>query len=178
MDASKHPEVMPRMDAAGAVTHGPAARWTDDGLDDAAGFPWSDRYLLGHGAMDDTHREFVALVDALLTVPDEDLSRALEAFAHHAREHFGQEDAWMSQQDFPARECHVDEHAKVLASVGEVQQLLALGETSIVRELAQALMHWFPAHADHMDSALAGWLVERRHGARPLVWRRDRVSET
>lgn len=137
------------------------------------GFAWDDRYLLGHGPMDDTHREFVTLVDALLTVPDAGLEQALAAFAEHAVVHFEQEDRWMKGSDFPATDCHIDEHAKVLASVREVQQELAEGNVQLVRELAVALMDWFPGHADYMDSALATWLVKRSHGGAPLVFRRE-----
>jgi hemerythrin len=138
-----------------------------------AGFDWTDRYLLGYAAMDDTHREFVTLVDALLTTPDDGLAHALDAFAAHAVAHFEQEDDWMRTTDFPAGDCHIDEHAKVLASVRDVQQALADGNSGIVRELAQALMDWFPGHADYMDSALAQWMVKRSHGGAPLVFRRD-----
>ena len=137
------------------------------------GFDWTDRYLLGYRAMDDTHREFVALVDTLLTVPDAGLAHALDAFAEHAAAHFEQEDGWMRTTDFPAADCHIDEHAKVLASVREVRQELADGNFDVVRELAQALMGWFPGHADYMDSALALWMVKRSHGGAPLVFRRD-----
>lgn len=137
------------------------------------GFDWTDRYLLGYTAMDDTHREFVTLVDALLTAPDAGLAQALDAFAAHAVAHFEQEDGWMRGTDFPAADCHIDEHAKVLASVREVQQELAAGNVVLVRELAQALMDWFPGHADYMDSALAQWMVKRSHGGAPLVFRRD-----
>ena len=38
--------------------------------------------------------------------------------------------------------------------------------------LAQALQDWFPGHVQHLDSALATWLVHRTHGGRPLVLRR------
>lgn len=137
------------------------------------GFDWTDRYLLGYTAMDDTHREFVTLVDTLLTAPDAGLAQALDAFAAHAVAHFEQEDGWMRGTDFPAADCHIDEHAKVLASVREVQQELAAGNVDLVRELAQALMDWFPGHADYMDSALAQWMVKRSHGGAPLVFRRD-----
>lgn len=141
------------------------------------GFPWSDRYLLGHDPMDSTHQEFVTLVDALLTASDATLSQALSAFAHHAESHFAQENEWMKNSDFPAADCHIDEHDKVLASVYEVQEALEAGDTALVRELAIALMEWFPAHADHMDSALAIWLVRREHaGAAPLVFRRSAKS--
>lgn len=144
------------------------------------GFSWDDRYLLGHGRMDDTHKEFVDLVHALLTVDDGALPDALDAFARHAEAHFDQENRWMELDGFPARDCHVDEHNKVLASVREVQEELAAGNVALCRELAVALMEWFPAHADYMDSALAQWLVKRSHAGVPLVFRRtlekDNVS--
>lgn len=139
-----------------------------------AAFEWDDRYLLGHRAMDDTHQEFVALVDAMLTVGDPDFPAALDAFARHAEDHFAQENRLMDQHDFPARGCHVDEHDKVLTSVREVRALVAAGDLEIGRELAQALMDWFPGHADYMDSALATWLVKKTANGAPLVLRRTK----
>jgi hemerythrin len=135
-------------------------------------FPWSDRYLLGYKPIDDTHREFVDCVDALLTVSDDKVAEALEAFARHAEAHFAQEDEWMNTDGYPARDCHVDEHAKVMDSVREVQQLVAQGNVEVARDLARALMDWFPGHADYMDSALATWMVKKSHQGRPLVLRR------
>lgn len=142
-------------------------------MQDENAFAWEDRYLLGYGPMDDTHREFVELVDALLTVDDSQLEKTLAEFARHAVTHFEQENAWMETDGFPARDCHVDEHNKVLESVRDVQKLLAEGDTAVVRELAVALKDWFPGHADYMDSALATWMVKRSHGGRPLVFRRQ-----
>ena len=125
-------------------------------------FSWSDRFLLGHRTIDETHREFVDCVDALLRASDVEIPAALDAFARHAESHFAQEDKWLAAADFPGGgECHIDEHAKVMASVREVQEQVAGGEVHIARELAQALMDWFPGHADYMDSALATWLVSR-----------------
>ena len=135
-------------------------------------FPWSDRYLLGYKPIDDTHREFVDCVDALLTVSDDKVAEALDAFARHAEAHFAQEDEWMNTDGYPARDCHVDEHAKVMDSVREVRQLVAQGNVEVARDLARALMDWFPGHADYMDSALATWMVKKSHQGRPLVLRR------
>lgn len=141
-------------------------------MDNTTSFTWDDRYLLGHPAMDDTHREFVSCVQALLSAPDAQLPAALDAFARHARAHFGEEDRWMADNGFPAADRHRDEHARVLASVAEVQAALTTGNSELVRELARALQAWFPAHADYLDSALAQWLVKRSHGGAPLVFRR------
>ncbi|MBS0554662.1 MAG: hemerythrin, partial [Proteobacteria bacterium] len=77
-------------------------------------FEWDDHYLLGYAAMDDTHREFVECVDAMLTASDEQFPAALDAFIDHATRHFDQEKDWMSADGFPARDCHVEEHDKVM----------------------------------------------------------------
>ncbi|HRG72668.1 MAG TPA: hemerythrin, partial [Thauera aminoaromatica] len=42
-------------------------------------FTWSDRFLLGHRTIDDTHREFVDCVDALLRASDAEIPAALDA---------------------------------------------------------------------------------------------------
>ena len=145
-------------------------------MDEGTVFGWHDQFLLGHADMDNTHKEFVVLVNALLTVRDADLALTLAAFVAHAEAHFAQENEWMEKNDFPPRDCHIDEHNKVLVSVYEVQQQLAEGDVGIVRELAKALMDWFPAHADYLDSALATWLVKRAHAGAPLVLRRNPVN--
>jgi hemerythrin len=67
----------------------------------------------------------------------------------------------------------MDEHAAVLRSVGEVREVVALGEFAQVRRLADALADWFPRHADWLDSALAHWLCKRAYGGKPVVLRRD-----
>lgn len=135
-------------------------------------FQWSDKFLLGYGRMDDVHREFVELVNALLTCPDPDMAAHLQAFAEHAEKHFGDENEWMQSTGFPAAECHADEHAAVMSSVRQVQVLVDAGNVAIARNLAAELARWFPSHADYMDSALAQWLVKKKTGGAPVVIRR------
>lgn len=134
---------------------------------------WHDGLLLGYGPMDSTHEEFVQCVAALQRATDDELPTALASFADHAQRHFSEEDRWMEQTQFPARECHIDEHAAVLKSVGEVQALLAQGNTQVCRRLAQELANWFPGHADYLDSALAAWMCKQRLGGKPVVIRRS-----
>ena len=134
---------------------------------------WSDSLLLGYGPMDEVHREFVDTVQALQTAQDADLPGCLEALVAHARSHFEAEDLWMVETDFPARACHIEEHAAVMASVEQVQQLVAQGNIAECRRLADELARWFPGHADYLDSALAHWICKQRLGGTPVVLRRD-----
>jgi hemerythrin len=134
---------------------------------------WSDAFVLGYGPMDDVHEEFVTLVQAMQQAPDNELAGLLAAFLMHAKAHFDAEDAWMVETDFPARGCHIDEHAAVMRSVRQVQARLAGGDYAVARRLADELASWFPAHADYLDSALAHWMCKRRLGGKPVVLRRD-----
>jgi hemerythrin len=123
--------------------------------------------------MDAVHLEFVAVVNALLTCPDEQFPAALDAFFTHAVEHFGAEDAWMRDTGFPAMDCHIAEHAAVMKSAEEVRTEVQAGNVAVGRGFARELAKWFPGHADYLDSALSHWMFKRQHGGKPLVFRRD-----
>ena len=108
------------------------------------------------------------------TVSEADLPALFDRFAVHAKDHFQAEDAWMEQTDFPARECHVGEHAAVLSSVLEVeQQLRDGGDCTSARRLVTHLEAWFPGHADYLDAALSHWMCKLRWGGKPVVVRRN-----
>ena len=62
-----------------------------------------------------------------------------------AEEHFASEQLADGAVWLPPRDCHVDEHERVLASVREVCSLVAAGEFAAGRGLAPALADWFPA---------------------------------
>ena len=136
------------------------------------GVAWHDEHALGHAPMDREHETFVRLIDTLNQASDENLVTALDALAAHAQRHFETENTWMAETGFPPRGCHVDEHAAVLRSVQGVQQRLAQGDVAVARRLGAELEAWLPAHAQHLDSALAHWMCKLRLGGKPVVLRR------
>jgi hemerythrin len=78
----------------------------------------------------------------------------------------------MERYGFPPRDCHVDEHERVLASVREVCSLVAAGDVAAGRGLAPALADWFPGHSDYMDAALATWVMKKVANGAPVPLRR------
>jgi hemerythrin len=135
-------------------------------------FVWRDDFLLGYTPMDEVHEEFVTLVVAVVDCPDQTIAATLDALLEHARRHFGDEDRWMGESNFPARDCHTAEHAAVLRSIEGVCHRVAQGDCAAGRTLARALVDWFPGHADYLDSALAHWMCKQRLGGKPVVLRR------
>ncbi|MDM0015185.1 hemerythrin domain-containing protein [Variovorax sp. J22P168] len=128
--------------------------------------------VLGHAEMDDVHAEFEELLSTAGVCSDQELLCTLDALIVHLESHFAMEDNWMSGGDFPPRDCHAAEHAAVLRSASEVRPLVAAGNFVIGRSFIRALGEWFPAHATHLDSALATWICKQRLGAKPLVFHR------
>jgi hemerythrin-like metal-binding protein len=116
---------------------------------------WSDALSLDLAAMDDTHREFVALLAEVAEAPDGRLLAAWAALVAHTDEHFGQEDRWMQAARFASGNCHSTQHQVVLNVMREGLALGLAGKLEAIRRLAHELAIWFPQHAQSMDAALA-----------------------
>ncbi|MFM2121413.1 MAG: hypothetical protein RL722_2881 [Pseudomonadota bacterium] len=124
---------------------------------------WSADYETSHAQMDDTHREFVDLlqgVEAALGGADADLLGKLDALHAHTVDHFGREDAWMAANGFAAENCHSMQHKQVLDVLVEVRRLFVDGgQRQYVEQLIPALMQWFSMHAQAADYGLAQILL-------------------
>lgn len=127
---------------------------------------------LGYGPMDAIHGEFHDLLQRAAGPQVHDWVGLLSDIDAHLRSHFEAEDRWMRETDFPPRDCHIDEHAAVLKSAGEVLELARQGDTGPAPGFVAELARWFPGHADYLDSALAAWMCKRQFGGKPVVLHR------
>jgi hemerythrin len=134
---------------------------------------WNDSLLLGFGPMDSTHRDFVECVARLHDATSANASELMACMVDHLTAHFDEEHQWMMTSDFPATQCHVDEHDAVLRSASEVSALVNEGNVPEAHRFAEALANWFEGHLYYMDSALSHWASKRAYGGAPLVFRRD-----
>ena len=116
---------------------------------------WSDSYTLDIPFMDDTHREFVDLLAAVVNASDADLLPAWRILIDHTDEHFEREDQCMRNTRFAASNCHSSQHQIILQVMREGDVRGLAGELDVVRQMANELGVWFPQHAHSMDTALA-----------------------
>lgn len=136
---------------------------------DLSEITWGDNWKLGYEPMDHIHEEFVDLLGQLQSGRDLELAGLMDQLIVHVKSHFDEEDKWMVETVFPPRECHIEQHQQVLASILEVRELLNQDRFDICRDLTRALVDWFPGHATHLDSALAHWMFKRKFGGKPVV---------
>jgi hemerythrin-like metal-binding protein len=119
---------------------------------------WNEALALDIPAMDDTHKEFVMCLSAVVNADDAQLMPAWNALLAHTQAHFDQEDAWMLATGFAAGNCHATQHKVILQVMREGQSKGEKGEIGVVRQMAHELGLWFPQHAESMDASLAAHL--------------------
>mgnify|MGYP001484233739 CR=1 FL=1 len=122
--------------------------------------PWSERFALGVADMDATHREFVALADALAAAPDEDFPALFAELREHTRQHFEHEARLMRSCRFPAIGEHESEHLRVLGELAHLAARVAGGRIGMARAYVEGMPQWFANHLATMDAALAACLKQ------------------
>ncbi len=128
---------------------------------------WSDALSLDLPLMDDTHREFVALLALAQRSADEDMPASWQQLIAHTQLHFAQEDRWMRATGFASSSCHSVQHKVVLQVMREGAAQATASDTAGLRSMASELAQWFTQHAQSADAALA--LHLRRVGYDPVT---------
>lgn len=123
--------------------------------------PWDARFDLGNEEMDATHREFVALADALGVASDADFPALFAQLREHTRLHFEHDGRLMRACRFPAIGEHESEHQRVLGELAHLAVRIKSGRLTMARAYAEGMSRWFANHLATMDAALAGCLRAR-----------------
>ncbi len=122
---------------------------------------WSDALLLGDARTDHTHQEFVDLVNATTAATPEHKLPVYRQLVAHTVEHFAQEERWMLACGIQPDFCHFGQHASVLQVMQEVERRALAGEMAYIDSMIEALVEWFPGHANSMDASLVAYLEEK-----------------
>jgi hemerythrin len=129
---------------------------------------------LGDPKLDGEHAELQRLIERLLAASPAEILPALDALKTHAATHFGDEDTDLRRIGNANATCHLDEHAAVLKSLGEVRDIVARAapasetEQNLVRRLGGELVRWLPEHVQQMDAGIAHVRTQERFGGVPV----------
>ena len=116
---------------------------------------WTAVLSVGDARMDDTHEEFVSMLNQLLATPPNEQLPLYRRFIEHTVAHFAQEERWMLATGFAADNCHAGHHATILETMNAVLEHSEKGDAGIIKRMALALVEWFPQHTASMDAGLA-----------------------
>lgn len=109
--------------------------------------------------MDDTHVEFVELVNRTEKAGDASFVHLFDSLVEQVHAHFEYERQFMLESRFPALIEHCDEHDRVLGDLHEFSLRVHKGLIAFGRNyIRDSMALWFPLHSATMDSALAAYL--------------------
>lgn len=120
-----------------------------------AQFKWQDRFDIGVKAMNDDHKELLALMDKL-----EDLARAgadsaairtaMSNLATCTTRHFADEEKYMDDIQFPQLAVHKQIHARLLAKLSDLQKSY-VQTGALPSDLFDFLNMWLASHICGID---------------------------
>lgn len=116
---------------------------------------WTASLETGDARLDETHEEFVEMLNQLLATPPSEQLPLYRRFVEHTEAHFAQEERWMVATGFEPDNCHASHHATILETLHAVVSHYETDDQDIITRLAEALVEWFPQHAATMDAGLA-----------------------
>ncbi|MEW7978055.1 MAG: hemerythrin domain-containing protein [Candidatus Sedimenticola endophacoides] len=121
-----------------------------------------DRFALGVEEMDETHIEFIELVNRLGNAGKQEFIDLFKQLIEHTEAHFAAENERMEETGFPAIQEHRGEHLRVLGEMNRIGKRVAAGSLMLGRAyVEEQLPSWFSLHAATMDSALAAHIKAR-----------------
>lgn len=95
----------------------------------------------------------------LQTCPDDCVPDAYHRLMSNTEQLFSLEQQLMEACDFPARQAHLEQHARVLRGLHCVHGAVLKGESGQGRRTGGSLlMDWLSLHHDTIDAALAVWV--------------------
>lgn len=125
---------------------------------------WDEvRHTLGIVEMDNTHREFISQVAALIAANNAEFPTLFQALVTHTREHFMAEGKLMRASNYRGLPEHEAEHHRVLGELQQLNRTLKRGHLPLVRAyVKEGLTEWFDTHLSMMDGALAMHLKKQQ----------------
>jgi hemerythrin-like metal-binding protein len=114
--------------------------------------------LVGFKPIDDLHREFEDILDALNDPAEGDYGAHLLALHEHFLRHAATEEAFMLQEAYGHYQRHRRAHEHLLDSISEMRRKFDAGDVEAVRLFSADLMNWFEIHASTEDAELAQFL--------------------
>lgn len=116
------------------------------------------KILVGFKPIDDLHREFEAILEALNDPAEADYGAHLLALHEHLLRHCETEEKFMLQENYSHYERHRRAHEHLLDSVSDVRRKFDAGDIAAVQRYSSDLMNWFAIHASTEDTELVAFL--------------------
>jgi hemerythrin-like metal-binding protein len=115
-----------------------------------------DRFKVNISLIDEQHKKLFGLIDETgkLESFSNNPKSALKIIAkmtEYAREHFGTEEHYMKEFNFPGLESHRNEHIDFINTITDYKSRAVGGDSQIINEILDYLIKWLINHIQVTD---------------------------
>lgn len=116
--------------------------------------------LTGILTIDNFHHEVMQLAAKIMHCHDQEVPEIFRSMLATLEQTFDQEQRLMEEFQFPVLQCHMEQHARVLASLHHLHPDVMAGDYASARRAAGELLpEWFQLHMATQDAALGVWVA-------------------
>ncbi len=120
--------------------------------------------LIGIPAIDDCHQAVLQLTSRIAHCDKHEVMETFRTVIATLEKTFDHEQQLMEEFNFPVLKCHMEQHARVLASLHHLHRDVMDGDYACARRVAGELLpEWFHLHRATQDAALGVWVAYCQH---------------
>ncbi len=117
---------------------------------------WSNKYSVGVSVMDEEHKGFIGIINKVIDAKQrnysqEEVEEILSELVKFAKEHFKNEEAYMSKFEYPDYLLHYNEHLNFSLHMIIYNNQVINGEYKIMDEVYNYLQEWLVHHIQKTD---------------------------
>ena len=106
----------------------------------------------------ESHQLLRQLMHQLRSCRDNEVSAAYGRLLGWMEQVFGTEQHLMEKHEFPAAQCHLEQHARVLCAMHKAHAAVMRGDHALGRHVGVTLLSgWFELHNATLDAAVSLW---------------------
>ena len=134
--------------------------------------------LIGIPAIDDCHQAVLQLTSRIAHCDKHEVMEIFRSVIATLEQTFDHEQQLMEEFNFPVLKCHMEQHARVLASLHHLHRDVMDGDDACARRVAGELQpEWFHLHRAMQDAALGVWVAYCQHsGEAPTLNQRKATA--
>jgi hemerythrin len=127
---------------------------------------WTDEFSVGVSMMDRQHQKLIGMLNRLIKEPEtqthsETISDLLTGMIAYAREHFRDEEALMSEYDYPLKDQQAEQHKAFVKKTVDLCSAVEVGVDIVPHVMLEYLKDWLVHHILQQDMRYKTFFMER-----------------
>jgi hemerythrin-like metal-binding protein len=126
---------------------------------------WNDISSVNVKEINEQHKKLVSIINRLFEIKEsgkiEELNEIIKELMDYARYHFGTEEKYFDQFDYPEKDAHKKQHRLYIDKIGELEEQCQGDKKQALDALTKFLGDWWLMHINDSDIKYSDFFNQR-----------------